>query len=546
MKDEEKTKEQLLQELRKQKIQLRQREQSIIDAVDYAMVLINMRGKITYVNQAFEKLTGYKKEEFVSTKASALIPKLLKSSEDIDKAIKGFNAALKGETPPSEVYTNIVDKNANRIPILATTSFVKDIDGKPDIIIFSAKNITVFKSIEEELKESNHHLKETIAELEATQQQLIQQERISALGQMASGIAHDFNNALATILGYSELLLMAPENLSDKEKVITYLKQINTAAKDASHIVGRLREFYRHSEEDECFINLSLTKLVKQAVELTQPKWKSQAQADNIDINIETSLPPDMTIKGNEVELKEVLINLIFNAVDAMPKGGTINIHGYSDRGYATLEIGDTGYGMTQQVKQHCFEPFFTTKGKQGTGLGLAVVHGIIRRHKGTIDVDSEPGKGAKFIIKLPIPTENWSEEIKQDAKTLEHSLHVLLVDNDSTTRDILKEYLLLDGHTVETSTNGREGLEKFYASRFDVVITNRAMPDVNGVKLASHIKQIAPNKPVILLTGFIGGHPTKDLHQKPADVDFVVNKPVTFDKFRETLRQIDSYQNFS
>ena len=386
------------------------------------------------------------------------------------------------------------------------------------------------------LRNSNRRLEETLAELGATQQQIIQQERLRALGQLASGIAHDFNNNLTPILGFTDVLLDSPESLDDKESVRYYLTLINTAAKDASNVVSRLREFYRHREEDEIMMSININQLVKQTIELTQPKWKDQAQANSITIDIEADLQEVPLISGNKEELREVLTNLILNAVDAMPQNGTITLRTRFEGKQVVLEVSDTGVGMTEEVKQRCFEPFFSTKNGRGTGLGLAMVYGIINRYKGTLEILSEPGKGTTFIISLPVQIKQQVKEREKETEVPLRSLHVLVVDDEPIVRGVVTKYLTADGHTVETATNGREGLEKFHSGRFHLVITDRAMPDMGGVQLAALIKKLAPKMPIIMLTGF--GDLMAAQGTMPEGVDFLLSKPITLTTFREALAE--------
>ena len=256
----------------------------------------------------------------------------------------------------------------------------------------------------------------------AWQQRVMQQERLHALGTMASGVVHDFNNLLCPIIGYTELLLSDPKVWNDREQAALFLQTIHTAAHDAASTVQRLREFYREREEAEMPEYVSLPELVEQALALTQPKWKYQAQANGVSIRIATDLQAVPPIPGNGVELREVLSNLIFNAVDAMPQGGAITIRTrmgvseYERMGdktptlpnahtppHVVLEVSDTGVGMSAEVRRRCLEPFFTTKGAQGSGLGLSVVCDIVQRHGGTIEIESAVGRGTCFIIRLPI-----------------------------------------------------------------------------------------------------------------------------------------------
>ena len=242
-------------------------------------------------------------------------------------------------------------------------------------------------------------LEAAYAELKQTQQNIIQQERLRALGEMASGIAHDFNNALTPILGFSELLLKRSEGLDDRDTVERYLRMMNMAAQDAATVVSRLREFYRKREEGENFAPASLHDLVGQAISLTQPRWKDEAQAKGITIKMEIDLQEVPLIIGDESELREALTNLVFNAVDAMPDGGTITLRTRRDGNQVVLEVSDTGTGMTEEVRQRCLDPFFTTKGTHGTGMGLAMVYGIVQRHEGTLDIESEADKGTTLIL---------------------------------------------------------------------------------------------------------------------------------------------------
>ncbi len=196
------------------------------------------------------------------------------------------------------------------------------------------------------------------------------------------------------------------------------------------------------------------------------------------------------------------MINLLFNAVDAMPQGGTITVATGTENNSVVIQVRDTGRGMTEEVRQRCFEPFFTTKGERGTGLGLAIVYGIVQRHGGSIDAQSEPGKGTVVVIRLPIPQSDDGELVASSAAPT-RPLRVLLAEDEPQVRDIEAEYLRGDGHFVETAANGQEAMERFVQWGYDVVVADRAMPEMNGDKLAAAIKQISPKTPVIMVTGF-------------------------------------------
>jgi len=390
------------------------------------------------------------------------------------------------------------------------------------------------KRAESALLESNRQLADALDKLRETQEHVIQRERLHALGRMASGIAHDFNNALAPILGFSELLLRRPEALRDFERARGYIEMIHTAAEDSAKIVGRLREFYRYREENDLFTPVSLNDLIQQVISLTQPRWKDQAQANGVNVTIKTELQNIPTVSGNEAELREMLFNVVFNAIDALPAEGVLTFRTSLRDENAILQVIDNGTGMTEEVRTRCLEPFFSTKDEHGTGLGLGIVYGIVRRHDGAIEIDSAPGMGTTVTISLPLYKEEHPPVSPEPAPVMEKPLRILVVEDEPLVREVIEVYLREDRHVVQTATNGREGLDKYRAGTFDLVLTDRAMPEVNGDVLAAEIKKINPRQPVILLTGF--GDLMSGAGEKPDGVDLVVSKPFTLNSLREAL----------
>lgn len=406
------------------------------------------------------------------------------------------------------------------------------------IVAGSVENLTRRRQAEDELRESNRELEKALNELKATQQQVIQQERLSAIGQMASGIAHDFNNTLTPILGFSELLLESPKLLDNKVEARRCLELLRTSAKDAASVVSRLREFYRPVETDEEFPVVDLAKIVQQAVALTEPKWRRQTQATGLTVEVVAEAKAAPFVAGQESALREVLTNLIFNAVDAMPQGGRISLETSIEENDAVIRVRDNGTGMTESVRQRCLEPFFSTKGERGTGLGLSMVYGIIERHRGKLEIGSAPGQGTTFIIRLPIADtlaiQDPESLVKAGAKS---SLNVLVVDDEPRVLEVVSGYLRCDGHSVSTAASGREGLEKFRRNRFDLVVLDRVMPEMSGDQTARFIKQVNDRIPVIMLTGF--GALIEVSGSQPAAVDVVLSKPVTLDALRKTIGKL-------
>jgi signal transduction histidine kinase len=260
--------------------------------------------------------------------------------------------------------------------------------------------------LEEAVGQRTLDLKQALVELGASEQQLAQTQRLSAVGTMASGIAHDFNNALMLIMGSAEILLSdAERNRLTKENSTPLLEDILTAARDASTLVGQLRRFSRSGDAEEIHQPVNLNWLIEQAVSFTKPKWDSQAFSAGSRIHVEVDLQEVPVILGDAARLRDAVTNLIFNAVDAMPKGGTLTLRTRAEGQDVLLEVSDTGIGMTEEVRRSCFEPFFTTKGQNGTGLGLAMVYGIAQHHSGTIAITSKPGQGTTFTLRLPAGT---------------------------------------------------------------------------------------------------------------------------------------------
>ncbi len=376
------------------------------------------------------------------------------------------------------------------------------------------------------------------AALKTAQERMAEQERLGALGTMASGIAHDYSNALMPVLGYSELLLNHPETWDDKQKLKYFLEMMGTSAKDAMNMVARLREFYRLRERAEDLFPVDLTEVVEQVARMTVPKWKTETMAKGITVDVRVEMAAHLPkILANDAALREAFTDILFNAVEAMPGGGTVTFRGRPDGANVVLEIADTGAGMTEKVRRHCFEPFFSTKGKGGTGMGLAMVYGVIRRHGGAIRVESAPDKGTKFIIRLPKYDEALLKEkaplpAQKKIPAAVRPLRVLVVDDEPSVLKIIREYLAMDGHAAEGAVSVDEGFEKFSRQKFDLVITDWAMPQKNGDELIARVRQTSPQTPIILLTGF-GALVGED---KARSADLLLSKPVTIEAMREAI----------
>ncbi len=390
--------------------------------------------------------------------------------------------------------------------------------------------------------EKNRQLERALSELRKTQDQVVQQERLNALGQMVSGIVHDFNNVLMPIVGLSELLVTEEDEVIGQEEIKEIVASIRSAAADAREIVRRLREFYRPDASLEVAPVL-VREMADTVLDLTEPAWKTQREADGRPVEVSLDIPEELEVMANEARLREVLTNLVLNAVDAMPEGGGIEVTGEREGKWGVIRIADSGHGMTEEVRRRCFEPFYSTKGEKGTGLGLAVCHGIIERHGGRLEIDTAVGAGTTVSVCLPLLSvggmaeERLRSPAHETAAPLDHHLNVLVIDDDRGPRRILSRFLTRGGHTVVTAASGSEGIERLKHGEFDLVVTDRAMPEMNGDQVASEVKRQWPDLPVILLTGF--GDIMHCSGEIPSNVDEVVGKPVTPEEFMASAQRV-------
>jgi PAS domain S-box-containing protein len=430
------------------------------------------------------------------------------------------------------------------------------VDGRAFGVLIAARNeASSFGSVEcEFLRQLSEHvalaahqaqlhgaLQRAYDELHQTQQTMLQQERLRAFGQMASGIAHDINNALTPAALYAETLLEREPGLSDRAR--SHLGTIRQAIEDVAQTVGRLREFYRPREPELSLVRIEINSVIEHVIELTRARWSDMPQAKGRVIEMRAELAENLpAIMGAESEIRDGLTNLIFNAVDAMPEGGTLGLRTRYAEGYVFLEVRDTGTGMDEETRRRCLEPFFTTKGERGTGLGLAMVYGMVQRHSGDLGIDSQVGKGTTMRIRFR-SSARLSATVSDLSKPmiLARKLRILVVDDDPLLLLSLRDVLQADGHTLTTAGGGREGIDIFVAAvraePFDVVITDLGMPHFDGSKVAVAVYQAAPMVPIILLTGW--GQRLLAENVVPPHVSRVLTKPPKLEDLRLALAEL-------
>ncbi|MET3133143.1 signal transduction histidine kinase/HAMP domain-containing protein/ActR/RegA family two-component response regulator [Oxalobacteraceae bacterium GrIS 1.11] len=385
-------------------------------------------------------------------------------------------------------------------------------------------------------------------DLRQTQQSVMQQERLRALGQMASGIAHDINNAISPVALYTESLLETEQNLSPHGRHC--LEVIERAIDDVAATVARMREFYRQRAPQLTLNPVNANLLVQQVVDLTRARWSDMPQQRGIVITLHTELDPDLpAIMGIDGEIREALTNLIFNAVDAMPDGGMLTVRtkmapagADGTPRQALIEVSDSGVGMDESTRRRCLEPFFTTKGERGTGLGLAMVYGMMERHGAQIDIRTAIKQGTTVSLAFLLP--EFAAQIAQPAGaySIASRLRILLVDDDPMVLKALRDILAIDGHMVTAADGGQAGIDTFRTAQeqgepFALVITDLGMPYVDGRKVATAIKQMAPTTPLIMLTGW--GQRLIPDSDNLVEVDCVLSKPPKLRDLRLALTKL-------
>ncbi len=386
---------------------------------------------------------------------------------------------------------------------------------------------------------------EDITERRRTEELAIRTERLKAIGDLAAGVAHNFNNLLQMVMGGIDLGLidLEMENLSGLKKTLEELLQ---ASRMGAETVRRLQSFAQvrgevQPAEGEVF---DLTETVKQTAEMTKPLWKTGPDKEGIRIALNLELTERCFVNAKESEITEVLVNLVKNAAEALKSGGEIRIKTFFQGDQVILQVMDTGVGIMREHLKKVFEPFWTTKEvSTGTGMGLAVSHGIISRHGGAISVESEEGKGATFTVTLPSAKEPLEAPMPSAAQIFRAKLNILVVDDAALIGMHLRGILTKHQQTVFSAISGEEALEIFRNNKIDMVICDLSMPGMNGWEVGKAIREICqerglPKTPFILLTGWSGQTQEREKIIESA-VDAIVEKPIDNRKLMATVNKV-------
>lgn len=468
-------------------------------------ILIVQDDVIRFVNPAFERLFGYPREE---TSLGALRAEELFASEDRARAVGYLGDLFRGRVLDAAEFRGVAKQ------------------GETKIFEMRGMRINYLDAPAVELI-----LLDT-TEKKALQEHLIQHEKLRALGELASGVAHDFNNILGIILGRSQLL----QRRADDPELARGLKTIERAAQDGGETVRRIQDFAR-SRTEQNFEDLDVNALLQEVVEITRTRWRDQAEVHNVRIDVELDLGSVMPVRGNGAELREVCTNLVFNAVDAMPAGGSITFTSRMDGPDVVVTVGDTGHGMDERVRARIFDPFFTTKGPQGMGLGMSVAYGIVERHNGKISVESAVGKGTTFTIRLPA-VQATTPPVKSAAGVPEtRPARVLVVDDEPDILELVADILTTAGHRADTAASGPVALKLLGQARYDVMFCDLGMREMSGWEVVAAVRSHDPTIGIVLLTGWGATLADDRLHEY--GIDAVLNKPFEMERILSTVQEV-------
>ena len=476
---------------------------NILESARESIYAVDMNGRLKWCNSATLLALGLTREEFIGGRLVDLV------YEPDREAIGGKLAlAMLGEPQTYEMRYVAPD---GRLRYARVDNSPLVVEGRTTGVLGIARDITEQKEERERAARA---------------------DKLRALGQLASGVAHDFNNSLAAILGRAQLLRRQTQD----EALVRNVEIIQTAAEDAAATVRRIQTFARKSPAKE-FEMLDVSNLLNDAIEITRTRWENEARLRGLDYQVVLTAESGQHTFGSASELREVFVNLIVNAVDAMPKGGTLSIGCVREGANLCLRFADTGTGMPEDVRQKIFDPFFTTKGAQGTGLGLSVSYSIIERHEGVISVTSELGVGTVFAIALPAVTPQQLTTETTPEVVAHPSLSILIIDDEPAVRETLADMLEMMGHRVMLAESGQIALQTLAGNDCDLVFTDLAMPEMDGWETSREIRKRRPGMNIVLVTGY--GTGTVPPEGEDSLVNGIIGKPFDFSQISQTIANL-------
>jgi PAS domain S-box-containing protein len=485
----------------------------LIEAAQDAIICIDEKGMIFVWNKLAEKIFGYSKSEIIGQPITTITPQ--RDEMPHQDGFNQFAKSDKAEIIDKPIEAHGITKAGISIPIeLSVSSYKTENDQLAFIGI--VRDLTERKRIEDTLLRS---------------------EKMKSMGMITSGIAHEFNNILAIVKGFA---LQIKKKCGDDKKLEKRVDTIIKASSDGAEIVRRMREYTNREIDNTNFVPTDMRSLIKQAIEFTMPRWQNIAHANGIHYKINADDFKDvLCVMGNQSELREVLINIINNALDSMPDGGTLSYRTRKNENTVFVSISDTGVGMDENVQKNIFDPFFTTKVGTGTGLGMSMAYGIITRHGGKIDVESEDGNGSTFTVSLPMsegtvrPEVTFESELEINAE----GLRILIVDDEQNICNLLSEYFLDDGHNVKSVNSGAIAIKLLETENFDLVLSDLVMPEVSGYDIIKAIGTLEKKPKVGIITGW--ANIDRIEKEDALKADFVVKKPINFSELTLCINNV-------
>ena len=504
-----------------------ERYRTILESMEEGYYEVDLAGNFTFFNDAMCKIRGISRDELMGMSNRDYM-----TPETAKEVYKAYNKVYTTGEPAKNLEWLTIRPDGTERYVETSTSLIKDSGNVPTGFRGIVRDVTERIRSEEEKKK-----------LEA---QLQQSQRMEAIGTLAGGIAHDFNNILSAVMGYSDLAI---REVSEEDPIRYYLEQINRAGYRAKDLVNQILLFSRQQEHEK--VPVKFGPLITEAVKLLRASIPS-----TVEIHTDISIQSDLVL-ADPSQVHQILMNLCANAAHAMrERGGILGIGLHEinmdsqlrelypdleESSYLKLEVSDTGHGITAEVMDRIFDPFFTTKTRgEGTGLGLSVVHGIVRDHGGIISVNSELGKGTSFEVLFPkIEVLNESLGTETTAPLLKGNERVFFIDDEQVLVDLGKEILESLGYTVTTSTSSIDALETFrlQPERFDIILTDLTMPGMTGIELAKEIIRIRPDMPIIMCTGF-SGQETVEI-AIGVGIREILNKPVIARGMAEAIQRV-------
>jgi len=463
----------------------------VVRRIGEGVVVTDSEDRVVFANRAFAEMVGLAPEALRGRRWT----EMLATSQDVS----ALTAQMRSPSWQGEVL--LITRAGDPRPVVVTLSTATAADGE-------VQRIGVFRDVSRE-----HELRF----------RLIREQKFRTLGSLAAGVAHNINNRLTPVLGWTEMLLerLAADEAIDRDELVHALRVINQGASDSVETVRRLQDYSRPSRVRGPE-GVQLRDVLEQLLALTRPQWDNEAARRGIRYEIDLKAEPAPLILAVASEIREAMLNILENALNAMPEGGRLTLHVRGEDDRAVVSIADSGRGMSPEVQRLAFEPFFTTRSSEGgSGLGLSLAQEIVHRYRGTIGVSSREGVGTTFTLSFPAISVD-AARTPAFLPTLE-PMRILAVEDEPEVLDVIRAMLTLGGHTVITAASAREALELFAREPVDVVITDLGMPGMTGIALAAELKSQRA-VPVVLLTGWAD---ELDGTEAP-HVDVLLAKPVT------------------